>query len=416
MPQREIEGEFLMGWPDRKRPALTERTDMEGRVVAAQAPVLDLEGLITPTDLSYIHAQLEMPDPIHPQDWSFSVTGEVEHLVQFTLEDLQKLPGRTVRAVTECAGNDTDFFDYLRDGGQKPSRASKWDLAAFARLREMSTDGTMQTSDLDVPGGFMGRLSAGEFTGVPLAAVLEKAGVKPGAVSVRLEGFDRGKPDDLVQYRSAGTTDIEIADTGIINYGKALPMEKALHPDTILAWAQNGEYLRHVHGAPVRLIVPGWSGNWWVKWIQEVEVMDHMPDLYFQTHYFIYADSPDDPDGEMLTTLGVKAVITNPRDEDSPLPAGSHSVRGLAWSGRGAISGVDVSADGGQTWQQAHIEEPRERWLWVRWSYLWEVEEPGQYRIMARATDEEGRVQPQTKWNFQRKHFDGIVPVDVAIT
>lgn len=415
MPQREIEGELLMGWPDRKRPALTERKDMEGRVLAAQAPVLDLEGLITPTDLSYIHAQLKMPEPVHPLDWSFSITGEVERPVQFTLEELQKLPGRTVRAVTECAGNDTDFFDYLRDGGPKPSRASKWDLSALARLREKSAEGTMQSSDLDIPGGFMGRLSAGEFTGVPLSTVLEKAGLKPGAVSVRLEGFDRGKPDEITQYRSAGTTEIELVDSGIINYDKGLPMEKALHPDTILAWAHNGEYLRHVHGAPVRLIVPGWSGNWWVKWLQQIEVMDHMPDCYFQTHYFIYAESPDDPNGEMLTALGVKAVITSPRDEDSPLPRDSHAVRGLAWSGRGAISGVEVSVDGGVTWHEAHIEEPREKWLWVRWSYLWEVEQPGQYRIMARATDEDGRVQPQTKWNFQRKHFDGIVPVDVEI-
>lgn len=415
MPRREVEGEFLMGWPDRKRPSLTEGKDAEGRVIAAQSPILDMEGLITPTDLSYIIAQLEMPDPVHPDDWSFSITGEVERPVQFTLEDLQKLPGRTVRAVTECAGNDTDFFDYLKDGGPKPSRASKWDLQALARLREKSSDGTMQDSDLDVTGGFMGRLSAGEFTGVPLATVLEKAGLKPNAVSVRLEGFDRGKPDAITQYRSAGTTQIEFVDPDIINYDKGLPLEKALHPDTILAWAHNGEYLRHVHGAPVRLIVPGWSGNWWVKWLNQIEVLDHMPDCYFQTHYFIYAESPDDPNKEMLTALGVKSVITSPRDEDSPLPRGSHAVRGLAWSGRGAITGVEVSVDGGETWHKAHIEEPREQWLWVRWSYLWEVDEPGRYSIMARATDEEGRVQPQTKWNFQRKHFDGIVPADVEI-
>ena len=74
-----------------------------------------------------------------------------------------------------------------------------------------------------------------------------------------------------------------------------------------------------------------------------------------------------------------------------------------------------MSLDGGKTWRDAHLEEPRERWLWRRWSYLWEVDKPGPYKIMARATDEAGRVQPQTPWNFQRKHFDGIVPTEITI-
>jgi len=234
-------------------------------------------------------------------------------------------------------------------------------------------------------------------------------------VSVRFEGFDQGRPDSAIQYGAAGRSDFEIVDPGIINYDKGLPLEKALDPDTILAWAQNGEYLQHVHGAPVRLIVPGWSGNWWVKWLQKMEVLDHMPKCYYQTEYFVYADSPEDPNKEIVTAMGVKSVVTTPRDEDSPLPAGAHPVRGLAWSGRGAIVRVEVSVDDGRTWHDAHIEEPREKWLWVRWFYLWEVDEPGRYVIKARATDEAGRTQPVTRWNYQRKHFDGIVPVEVEV-
>jgi len=90
-------------------------------------------------------------------------------------------------------------------------------------------------------------------------------------------------------------------------------------------------------------------------------------------------------------------------------------VRGRAWSGTGAIHRIEVSFDEGQTWTDAHIEEPREKWLWCRWSMLWQADQPGTYRIMARATDEAGRVQPQIPWNFQRKLFDGIVPTDVVI-
>jgi DMSO/TMAO reductase YedYZ molybdopterin-dependent catalytic subunit len=258
-------------------------------------------------------------------------------------------------------------------------------------------------------------VSAGEFTGVSLAEVLERAGVRPGAVCVRARGFDRGRPDLAVIYQSAGTLDLEIPDPGVIHFEKALPLEKALHPDTILAWAQNGEYLWHVHGAPVRLIVPGWSGNWWVKWVEELEVMRTMPKPFYQTEYFVYGESAQDPNRPPLTAMGVRNIITEPLDEDSPLPRGSHMIRGRAWSGMGAIDRVEVSLDGGKTWNDAHLEEPRERWLWRRWSYLWEVDRPGEYRIMARATDEAGRVQPQTPWNYQRKHFDWIVPTEVTI-
>ena len=93
----------------------------------------------------------------------------------------------------------------------------------------------------------------------------------------------------------------------------------------------------------------------------------------------------------MITAMGVRCIIIDPLDEDSPLERGSHKIRGLAWSGEGGITRVEVSLDGGKTWRDAHIEEPHERWLWVRWSYLWEVGQPGSYRIMARATDETGR-------------------------
>jgi DMSO/TMAO reductase YedYZ molybdopterin-dependent catalytic subunit len=258
-------------------------------------------------------------------------------------------------------------------------------------------------------------LTGGEWTGVTFAEVLKRAGIKPGAVAVRLEGWDRGRPDPILLYRSAARTDFKPFDPGVINYDKGLPIEKAMHPDTILAWAHNGEYLQHVHGAPLRLIVPGWAGNWWVKWIHKIEVMNRMPDCYHQTHYFVSGKSPDDPDKKMMTALGVKSVITAPRDDDSPLPVGEHAIRGLAWSGEGEITRIEVSVDGGATWQDAHIEYSPDRWLWKRWSFLWRAGMPGQFTIMARATDEKGRKQPQTEWNFLRKHFDGIVPVHVTV-
>jgi DMSO/TMAO reductase YedYZ molybdopterin-dependent catalytic subunit len=413
MAKREIEGDWVYGWPDRKRPTVVAGKDAQGRVINGRAPVVDLEGLITPTDAYYIVNQLECPEPVHPDDWSLRIGGCTDRPFTLSFDELRKLPGRTVRAVTECAGNDAGYFDYLLKGGPKPSRINQQDMQRRAEAR---TQRKLPTAN-EVTGESTTTcaVSAGEFTGVPLAAVLEKAGIRPGSACVRVRGFDRGRPDPAVIYRSVGHTNVEIPDRGIVNFEKALPLDKALHPDTLLAWAQNGEYMLHVHGAPVRLIVPGWSANWWVKWVEDIEVMDQMPTLFYQHDYFIFAESAADPAKRSITAMGVRCIILDPLDEDSPLPRGSHMIRGRAWSGQGAITRVEVSLDEGRSWVDAHLEEPREKWLWARWSWLWQVDEPGHYRIMARATDEAGRVQPQIAWNFQRKLFDGIVPTDVTI-
>lgn len=416
MARREIEGDWVFGWPDRKRAEIMPSKDVEGRVIFARSPVLDLEGLITPVDAYYVIAQLDMPDPIHPDDYTFSISGEVENPAEYVLEDLRKFPSRTVRAVTECAGNDGEFFSYMQEGSnmKKPSLRVKQDEEGG--WNQMSDDGGIP--DIEdileaIPTTCL--VSGGEWTGVPLREVLNRAGVKDGAVAIRVQGWDTGRPDPVTQYLSVGRTDFEVVDPGIINYDKGLPIEKAMDPDTILAWAHNGEYLTHVHGAPLRMVVPGWAGNWWVKWIEKIEVMDHMPDCYYQTHYFVSGDSPDDPGKKPMMQLGVKTLIKYPRDDDGPLPRGEHVIRGMAWSGEGAVVRVEVSTDGGETWNDAYIEEAHDKWLWRRWSHVWDASEAGEYRIMARATDENGRVQPQTKPNFQRKHFDWIVPEVVTV-
>ena len=413
MPKREIEGDWIMGWPDRKRLELQGGKDADGRVLSGRTPILDQEGLLTPTDSSYVVTQLDMPEPVHPDDWSLQIGGEAERELTLSLEGLRNFAGRSVRAVIECAGNDEGYFDYERRRMPKPSRRYVPDLS---RRPAMKASRALPGNDeLAAEMGNTCAMSGGEFTGVPLAEVLRHAGLKPGAQWVWLKGFDRGRPDPAVQYRSMGRVDVAVEDPGVIHYDKALPLDKALDPDTLLACAQNREWLLHVHGAPVRCIVPGWSGNWWVKWLSHIEVTREMPPCYHQTKYFVYGASPEDPVKPMLTAMGVRCIITSPLDDDSPLERGSHAIRGLAWSGMGRIARVEVSVDGGGSWNEAHIEEPRGRWLWVRWSWLRHAAAPGASGLLTRATDEAGRVQPQTPWNYQRKHFDGIVPSDVTV-
>ena len=336
---------------------------------------MELEGLITPTALHYVVQHFDVPEPVRAEDWTLTVDGEVKRPLRLTYEDLRRFPGRTVRTVMECSGSDADFFEYFKGEKPRPSRAKECMI-----------------------------LSASEWTGTPLAAVLHEAGLSGRAVSARAEGWDKGVPP-TAQH-----------GTEPFYYDKGLPLEKAIHPDTILAWAQNGQLLEHLHGAPVRLLAPGWSGNWSVKWIRRLEVMDRMPDCWYHYNFYYYGDSPDDPNKELITTVGVKSIVTHPGDDESTLPRGLHVVRGYAWSGAGAIAQVETSVDGGQTWQTARVEEPRDRFMWVRWSYLWDVKVPGKYSIMSRATDEIGRVQSrEPRYNYMRKNFSAIVANEVTV-
>lgn len=362
------------GWPSRNTAQPRVVFDTQERVTRIRTPVLDLEGLMTPTHLFYAVQHFAVPEPVRPEDWRVTIDGEVKNPITLTYEDLRRLPARTVRTVMECSGSDANFFEYFKGEGPRPNRAEEGMIA-----------------------------SAGEFTGVPLATVLAQAGLNHRAAHVRVEGWDKGVPATA----APGTTPFY--------YDKGLPLEKALHPDTMLAWAQNGEVLEHLHGAPVRLLVPGWSGNWSVKWVQRIDVMAEPPDCWYHWQFYYYGTGPDDPNKELITTIGVRSIVTFPRDDQTTLQRGTHVMRGRAWSGAGAITQVEVSLDGGQTWHATHLEAPRERWLWLRWSYVWDAQ-PGQYRIMSRATDEVGRVEPQTpRLNNMRKNFSAIVGVDVTI-
>jgi DMSO/TMAO reductase YedYZ molybdopterin-dependent catalytic subunit len=363
-----------MGWPSRNVAQPKTIVDDAGRITRVRTPVMDLEGLMTPTHLFYVVQHFAVPEPVSPDQWRLAVDGVVKQPLEITYEDLRRLPARTVRTVMECSGSDANYFEYFQGIGQKPRRCEEAMI-----------------------------LSAGEFTGVPLAAILERAGLGSRAAHVRVEGWDEGVPASAAP------------GTQPFFYDKGLPLEKALHPDTILAWAMNGELLEHLHGAPVRLVVPGWSGNWSVKWVRRIDVLEQPPDCWYHYNFYYYANSPNDPNKELITTIGVKSIVTHPRDDQTTLSRGLQVLRGRAWSGGGSITKVEVSVDGGESWHAAHLEEPRDRWMWVRWSYLWDAQ-PGQYHIMSRATDEIGRVQPrQPRYNNMRKNFNAIVGYDLTI-
>jgi len=290
------------GWPTKDITPIT-LTDDEGRTVRIRTPVMDLEGLITPTHLHYTVQHFAVPPVVESTDWTLKVIGEVETPLTLSFEQLRRFPGRSVRTVMECSGSDATFFEYFKGEGPKPSRTQEGMI-----------------------------LSASEWTGAPLAAVLHEARLTAKARYVRAEGNDFGVPPTAA------------AGTNPFYYDKGLPIEKALHPDTILGWAQNGQLLEHPHGAPVRLLVPGWSGNWSVKWLTKLEVTDQEPDCWYHYQFYYYGNSPDDPNKQLITTIGVKSIITQPEDDTERLPQGVHMIRGCAWSGASAIDQVEVSS------------------------------------------------------------------------
>ena len=339
-PDPNANADAWYGWPHHKiEPVTLLRPD--GKTERVRTPVMELEGLITPTELHYVVQHFGVPDPVAAPNWTLAVDGEVKKPLRLSYAEVRRFPSRSVRTVMECSGSDATYFEYFKGEGPRPSRTQERMI-----------------------------LSGSEWTGVPLAAILNAAGLTGRATHVRAEGWDEGVPATAAP------------GTEPFFYDKGLPLQKALHPDTILAYAQNGQLLEHLHGSPIRLLVPGWSGNWSVKWLRRLEILDHEPDCWYHYNFYYYGDSPDDPNKELITTIGVKSLVTQPNDDTGALPAGPQVIRGYAWSGSGAIAQVDISVDGGQTWHPARLEEPAERWMWRRWSWVWDAA-PGHYTVMS---------------------------------
>jgi hypothetical protein len=188
-------------------------------------------------------------------------------------------------------------------------------------------------------------------------------------------------------------------------FARSIPMEKAMHPSTILAYAMNGAPLSLLHGAPLRLVVPGWVGDDWIKWLTSIDVGAEPDAGFFQRVGYRAPKTPVTPgaavkpeDTESLTTLVVKSIITKPSDGGT-IAAGKTAITGIAFAGEDAVAKVEVSVDGGASFRAATLDPPKGLGAWQRWRLLW-TPTPGNYRILSRATDARGRTQPDLPaWN-----------------
>lgn len=304
---------------------------------ASRTPLQDLRGIVTPADLHFERHHGGVP-AIDPERYTLLVHGMVERPTLFTLRDLERFPAVSRLYFVECSGN----------GGEA--------------LRNPSEDLTPQRID--------GLTSTSEWTGVSLALLFREVGVLPGATWFLAEGSDAA-----VMTRS-------------------IPMGKAWE-DAMVVYAQNGEPIRPENGYPARLFLPGWEGNSNVKWLRRIEVSDRP--FFTREETSKYTDPLPGGKARMFSfDMDAKSIITFPAYPKRLEEKGWWEIRGIAWTGRGKIARVDVSLDGGASWEEAELEEPVLPKCHTRFRKLWNWQgEPAV--LVSRATDETGYVQPTTE-------------------
>lgn len=314
-------------------------------------------GAITPNDAFFVRYHLAVAPPrnLDPATFRLQIKGLVEKPLEFSLAELKALRAEELVAVNQCSGNSRGFFEPRVAGGQAGN-------------------------------GMMGNA---RWTGVPLKAVLAKAGVKAGAVEVRFDGMD-------------GPVTPATPD-----FAKSLPIDHALDGEVMLAWGMNGADLPILNGYPLRLVVPGYYGTYWVKHVNEITVLDKPLDNFWMATAYRIPDNdchcvPAGAAAGKTVPIGkfdVRSFITN-LETGSKVRAGHPTlVRGIAFDSGTGIKEVKLSADDGKTWTAATLGEDHGRYSFRTWrSHL--ILPPGPCKLKVQAVSRAGETQPvEQRWN-----------------
>lgn len=323
-------------------------------------PLELLDRLITPTPSFFVRSHFGPPalDPAR----RLRLSGLLRAPLDLDLAALRRFPEVTVTAVLQCAGNGRALHQPRLPGVQ-------W---------------------------IHGAMGQATWTGVRLKDVLDKAGIAPGAEHVWLAGADHPQKPSVPKFL------------------RSVPLARALDPSTLIAYRMNGEPLTLAHGAPFRLVVPGWAGDHWVKWLTDLRVQKEEPEgYYYQTAYRMpiepVAPGAAVPPEKMrpLTTFPVKSTIAQPLD-GSKRPRGEQVITGVAFSGEKPIDKVEVSLDGGASWHVAALEGEAGKGRWQVFRYTFTAANPGPQRAVVRATERGGATQPEkAAWNPSGYFWNG---------
>ena len=303
-------------------------------------PMVEWEKLgqwITPEKDFYVVSHYNTPE-VDAKDWKLRINGLVNKPLTLTLDDLKKRPKTELNATIECGGN-------------------------------------------GAPINFMGAVANNHWGGTPLKPILEEAGLKPEGIEIVFYGADRKKEKvRKKEYQQA--------------FGRSLALKDAFRNDVFLAYELNGGPLPTKHGFPVRLIVPGWYGVSWVKWLERIEVMDRRYVGRFMGRDYVTLRGEKFGDEILyketsVSRMNVKSMVGRVQR----LHSGSIRVNGAARSDGAEITKVEVKIDDGP-WRAASIEKSKHKYSWNFWSFDWTNAKPGRHTIVSRATDANSRVQP----------------------
>jgi DMSO/TMAO reductase YedYZ molybdopterin-dependent catalytic subunit len=331
-------------------------------------PLEALRWDVTPIGLHYLLTHYDIPE-VDAASWRLEIGGLVERPLSLSLDELRRRPATELAVTMECAGNGRAHVE--------PHVVSQpWLLEAVGTAR---------------------------WRGVPVAALLDEAGVRDGAVEALFGGLDRGVEGEEEQA-----------------YERSLPLGLLRESDALLAYEMNGSSLPPQHGFPLRLVVPGWYGMTSVKWLSRVTLLDEPFGGYQMRHSYRLRQEEDEV-GEAITMIAPRSLMVPPGIPEflsraRIVQAGGCEVVGRAWSGGAELTGVDVSTDGGETWAPADLGDAAlGRWAWRGWRFVWEAE-PGEHELCCRARDAAGNEQPlDPPWNVGGYMNNAVQRVAVTV-
>lgn len=326
-----------------------------------------MEGVITPSELFFVRNNAPSVQ-VDVGSWRLVVEGDaVARRLSLSYEEIRRLPQHTLVSYLECAGNQRSMFERLQ-----------------GRLANGTQWGT-------------GAVGNGIWLGARLSDVLALAGIAADARSVLLVGLDAEAPEG--------------------GFRRVVTAEKAMHPDTLVAYGLNGAALPRDHGYPLRALLPGWVGAASIKWLGRVVVSRERIWTRNNTTSYVLVGEDYPPEGEaagaVITTQTIKSALGLPWPAE--LPVGRHRLHGFAHSPSGAIASVEWSADGGASWQPARLAGPQLQYSWARFEFEWEAE-PGQHTLTTRATDASGATQPlEIPFNEEGYLFNQPLPHPIRV-
>ena len=330
-----------------------------------------LDSFITPNDKFYVRNHFPVP-ALEAKSWRLKIEGAVNKPFEISLDELTRLPSETRPITLECAGNGRVFLVPKVDGAQ-------WQFGAVGNA---------------------------EWTGVPLSALLQCAGVDPKTVDVVLAGADAGEVSKPSKPAKP------------FHFARSVPLEYARGGGILLAYKMNGLPLPESHGFPLRAIVPGWFGMASVKWLSRIVATTQPYNGFFQSVDYAYWQHRDgNPVRVPVTEQQVKAQIARPTFAEVVSKGSSYRVFGAAWAGTSNIARVEVSTDDGKTFAAAKLLGEAVKYAWRLWEYDWRVPEAaGKYVLKVKATDDMGNTQPlerdKDRENYMINH---VIPVVVHI-